>query len=148
MIERFEKLTTGVSQIYKSIQKIKKDKMRTLELKGTHVTCIHYLSLYPDGLAAADLCRLCQEDKAGVSRILSELEQHGFIRYDLPQEQKKYRARATLTKVGREYADKVNALILGAIEEVSRGITEEEREIFYRVLFLISDNLAHLCTQA
>ena len=147
MIDRFEKLTAGVSRIYKSIQKIKKEQMQTLELKGTHVMCIHYLSLHADGLSAAELCRLCQEDKAGISRILAALEQSGFIHYDLSGEQKKYRAKATLTSVGKDYAEKVNALILKAIADVSQGITEEEREVFYRVLFLIADNLARICAQ-
>lgn len=147
MFERFEKLTAGVSQIYKNIQKIKKTRMESLDLKGLHVMCIHYLSLNPDGLTATDLCGLCREDKAGISRSLSKLEQHDLIRYELADDQKKYRAKACLTKTGREYAERVNALILNAITEVSQGITDEERETFYHILFLISDNLARLCGQ-
>ena len=49
MIDRFENLTAGVTRIYKSIQKIKRHRMDSLGLKGTHVMCLHYLSvkLYP-----------------------------------------------------------------------------------------------------
>lgn len=147
MIERFEKLTTGIGQIYKSIQKIKKHEMNSMGLKGTHVMCIHYLNLHPDGLTAADLCSLTKEDKAGISRILSDLEKQGFLAYDLPQTGKKYRAKACLTSEGKEYAKKVTNLILQATLEGGNGITEEEREIFYRILFLISDNLNRVCTE-
>ena len=81
MIERFEQLTLGVSRIYKNIQKIKKQSMESFGLKSTHVMCLHYLSLYPDGLSAAELCRKCEENKAGISRILTDLEHRSLIQY-------------------------------------------------------------------
>ena len=58
MIERFEKLTSGITQVYKSIQRIKKHRMDSLGLKGSHVMCIYYLSKNPEGLTAADLCSI------------------------------------------------------------------------------------------
>lgn len=150
MIDRFEKLTTGVSQIYKSIQRIKKHKMSSLGLKGTHVMCIYYLNQYPDGLTASDLCDKCKEDKAGISRILSDLESSGYIIYNKKNtlnDKKKYRAKAILTEQGRESALKVNELILNATFIGGMGLTDEERNIFYHVLFKISDNLANLCAE-
>ena len=145
MIDRFEKLTNGISQIYKSIQKIKKEKMNALGLKGTHVMCIYYLNSNPEGLTAADLCHLCQEDKAAVSRILSDLEANGFICYDRPQDGKKYRAKAFLTEKGRNSASKIYEQIIHAVSDASKDISDNEREIFYRVLFLIADNLNQIC---
>ena len=53
MDDRFEKLTTNVAQIHKSIQKIKKIYMQSQGLKSTHVMCLYYLSDHPDGLTAA-----------------------------------------------------------------------------------------------
>ena len=44
MDDRFEKLTTNVAQIHKSIQKIKKIYMQSQGLKSTHVMCLYYLS--------------------------------------------------------------------------------------------------------
>lgn len=147
MIHRFENLTTGVSQIYKSIQRIKKHEMSSFGLKGTHVMCLHFLNSHPDGLTAASLCNLCKEDKAGISRIMSDLEERGFINYAQSQDKKKYRAKAYLTSSGKEQALKVNDLILRATIEGGKGISDEEREIFYRVLFLISDNLVQVCNE-
>lgn len=144
MIEGFEKLTIGVSRIYKSIQKIKKTRMSSLGLKGTHVMCIYYLNQNPEGLTGAELCTLCREDKSGISRILAELEKMNFISYRLAQGKKKYRTRALLTDAGKAYAKKVTGLISHASEAGGRGLTEKEREIFYRVLFRIADNLEQL----
>lgn len=145
MIQRFEKLTAGVTQIYKSIRFIKKHNMHPLGLKGTHVMCIYYLQTNPQGLTAAELCRLCYEDKAGISRILAVLEKHHYIFYPAPREGKKYRAKAFLTPEGAQYAETVRSLILHFTEQVSAGITEEERETFYRVLAVIADNLSSIC---
>lgn len=147
MIHRFEQLTTGVSQIYKSIRRIKKLEMRSLGLKGTHVMCLYFLHSHSDGLTAADLCTLCKENKAGISRILADLEAQGFIRYAHPQEKKKYRSKAVLTETGRKQAKKVNRLILNAVLKGGQDITSKERDIFYRVLNLISDNLENFCEE-
>ncbi len=148
MIDGFEKLTTGVTQIYKSIQKIKRDRMDSLGLKGTHVMCLYYLSEYPDGLTAADLCSKCKEDKAGISRILSDLERVGLIAYlsdNSSKDSKRYRAKAHLTEQGKKYAKKVTGLIIHATSAGGLGITEEERDIFYRTLFKIAENLNQAC---
>ena len=104
MIDRFENLTAGVTRIYKSIQKIKRHRMDSLGLKGTHVMCLHYLSEYPDGLTAADLCGKCHEDKGGISRILSDLEKAGLITYlsgNASKDAKRYRAKAVHTEQGQ-----------------------------------------------
>ena len=120
--------------------------MHGLGLKGSHVMCIYYLSRHKEGLTAADLCEICKEDKAGISRILSDLEHNNFIFYESPGD-RKYRAKAKLTEDGMKYAGIVNNMILEATEEGGIGITEEEREVFYRVLFLIAGNLDRLCAE-
>ncbi len=148
MIDRFEKLTAGVTRIYKSIQKIKRHRMDSLGLKGTHVMCLHYLSGHPDGLTAADLCSICREDKEGISRILSDLEKTGLITYlsdNMAKDTKKYRAKAVLTESGHTCAKKVTSLIMHATIAGGLGITPEERDIFYRILFKIAENLEKVC---
>lgn len=147
MIQRFEKFTTGITRIYKSIQKIKKYKMSALGLKGTHVMCLHYLSRHPEGLTAARLCQFCSEDKAGISRILADLEQKNLIRYEQEENRKKYRAKALLTKDGLNESRKLTKLILRAVEAGGKGLSEKELEIFYHALSLIADNLEQTCSE-
>lgn len=141
MLQRFEDLTTGVTKIYKTIQKIKKCKMSSFGLKGTQVMCIYFLTQHPEGLTATDLCGMCLEDKAGMSRILSDLEKEGLIYYDAPQQGKRYRTRILLTDVGKSTASEISALILHAVEAGGQGLDDTEREVFYRTLFQIADNL-------
>lgn len=141
MTDRFEKLTTGISRIYKNIQKIKKHEMNTLGLKGTHVMCIYYLANNPEGLTATDLCTKCNEDKAAISRILSELVSLDFLTYDNVTVGKKYRTKAVLTEKGKDYAEHIRDLILHFTELTGKGITNEERDIFYRVLSIIADHI-------
>ena len=52
-MERFQMLSAGVSRIYKQMQRLKKEYMDGLGMKGTHVMCLHYLNQYPGGLTAA-----------------------------------------------------------------------------------------------
>lgn len=144
MDDRFEKLTTNVAQIHKSIQKIKKIYMQSQGLKSTHVMCLYYLSDHPDGLTAAGLCELCKEDKAGISRILNDLESRNFIAYEATGATHRYRSRAHLTDAGMACAREMRSFISHALEEASKDIAEPQRKIFYKTLFTIADNLEHL----
>lgn len=144
MIDRFEKLTANVSRIYKKIQKIKKEEMHLFGLKGTHAMCMHYLYSVSDGLTATDLCIKCNEDKAAISRILSELESIGFISYLSSAEGKKYRAKAVLTEKGKPYAEGIRKTILQITELSGKGISDEDRETFYRVLSIIANNIDNI----
>lgn len=148
MTDRFENLTYGISSIYKSLQRIKRHKMNSIGLKGTHVMCIYFLNLYHNGLTASDLCEKCKEDKAGISRILAELYENDFIYYeDNNSEKKKYRAKILLTEKGLKSAKELNQMILESTDKAGTGLTDEERQIFYKALFIIADNLNNLCEQ-
>lgn len=147
MIQRFEKFTTGITRIYKSIRKIKKYKMSALGLKGTHVMCLHYLSRHPEGLTATALCQLCSEDKAGISRILADLKQKNLIRYEQEENRKKYRTKAVLTKDGLDESRKLTKLILRAVEAGGKGLAQKDLDTFYRALSVIADNLEHACLE-
>lgn len=144
-LERFEKLTNGVNRVYKNILKIKKSRMDSIGLKGTHVMCLHYLSISEDGLTATQLCERCYEDKAGISRILSELEEKELIFFEQNHVGKRYRTKACLSEKGRETAKSVAGFIEEATKAAGKGISDEERKIFYKVLNRIADNLTDVC---
>lgn len=147
MTDSFEQLTSGVTRIYKRIRKIKRLHMDPIGLKGTHVMCIHYLYTHPEGLTGTELCRKCREDKAGISRILSDLEDAGMIYYQDTENGKKYRAKALLTKEGVSYGTKINTYIARAVVAGGNGLNASDTEVFYRVLFTIADNLEELCSR-
>ena len=83
MMERFETFTLLISQISRSIRKIKTEEMAEFKLKSPHVSCLYYL--YKEKtLTAKELCDICDEDKAAISRSLLYLEKEkGFHKNNL-----------------------------------------------------------------
>lgn len=138
MIQRFDAFVSGITACYKYIQRIKSMEMTEFGLKGTHVMCLYYLRRNPAGLTAAQLCGLCAEDKAAISRTVSELRSRGYI---TTLSEKAYRAMLTLTTAGQELARKFDQLIEGWVTAGGDGLTDEERVDFYKSLFAIAENL-------
>ncbi len=140
MLDRFESFVTGINTCYKSIRKIKSKEMDKFGpgLKGTHVMCIFFLHMNPQGLTAANLSKLCSEDKAAISRAVSTLREMGYVE----GEESRYRHILHLTSEGEELAEKIDGLILSWVISSGEGLTEEEREIFHRALGKIAANLA------
>ena len=138
MINRFELFATTITQIYKNLHRIKMQEMSGFELRGTYVMCIFELNRNPEGLTITQLSQLCGEDKAAISRTISELVKRGLV---TGNNDKKYRAPLVLTKEGQETAAKIDALASTAVAAGSNGLTPEEVKIFYKALTTISDNL-------
>ena len=138
MFQRFDAFVSGITSCYKYIQRIKSLEMTEFGLKGTHVMCLYYLRQNPAGLTASQLCGLCAEDKAAISRTVSELKSRGYI---TTLSEKAYRAMLTLTTAGQEVARKFDHLIEGWVSAGGAGLTDEERFGFYKTLASISENL-------
>ena len=138
MIQRFDAFVSGITSCYKYIQRIKSMEMTEFGLKGTHVMCLYYLRQNPGGLTASQLCGLCAEDKAAISRTVSELRSQGYI---TTLSQKAYRAMLTLTNAGQELARKFDSLIEDWVTIGGSGLSDEERSDFYKVLSTIAENL-------
>ena len=138
MIQRFDAFVSGITACYKYIQRIKSMEMTEFGLKGTHVMCLYYLRQNPAGLTASQLCGLCAEDKAAISRTVSELRSRGYI---TTLSEKAYRAMLTLTAAGQELARKFDQLIEGWVTAGGDGLTDEERVDFYKSLSAIAENL-------
>ena len=78
MISRYEQFTALISSIDRAIQKIERDEMVKLGYKGAYAQYLAAMKRYPEGLTAAQLCYICDRDKAAVSRSVGELEAHGL----------------------------------------------------------------------
>ena len=140
MKQRFETFVTAITQINRSIQRLKTSEMADFGLKGTHVMCLFQLQQHEEGLTSVQLAQFCDEDKAAISRTVSELRQRGLV--DVPEGSgRRYRVQITLTPQGREIAHKMDPKIIGAVDAAAQGYTPQEREIFYRVLLKIAENL-------
>lgn len=137
MLQRFETFVTGITTCYKCIQRIKSMEMTEFGLKGAHVMCLFFLHHNPEGLTAAQLCQLCEEDKAAISRTVALLQEKGYVEAS----DRRYRAALHLTEDGQAIARRIDCLIARWVELGSTGVPEEDRAAFYRALEIIAGNL-------
>ena len=145
MIGRFEVFTLALSEMTSSWNKIATEELKPYGLKGS---CIIYLiALYkmPDGLTAANLCEMCNRDKAEVSRAIKSLELKGFVARKNTTVSG-YRANITLTEEGRKITSELRERIKLLVEDGGMGLSEEQREIFYEALAKISCNLKSMAS--
>ena len=79
MVDRFAQFTGAVLELHRCINRIKEAEMAEWGLRGSHVMCLYYLGRYEEGLTAAQLTALCKEDKAAVSRTVSQLAERAVM---------------------------------------------------------------------
>lgn len=143
MQERFVMFTTLIANISRSIFRMKSEVMSEFDLRSSHVSCLYYLH---HGMAksSAELCRVCDEDKANVSRAVKELEERGMI---VRQRDSRGRrsGRLAITDEGREIAIFITEQIENILAVLDGAATEEERRIMYKALSGISTRLSALC---
>lgn len=143
MQERYRLFTTLITNINRSIKRIKTEEMAEFELKSVHLSCLYYL--HKEGsLTAKELCRVCEEDKANISRCVELLEENGYIK-PRPKDTKRYKTPLELTEKGHSAAEVIDAKVDRILEEASSGLSDSDRDILYRSLGLISENLQKIC---
>lgn len=143
MDKRFQNFTVLVTKLNRSIHKIKTEEMAEFGLKSPHVSCLYYLFKF-GALTAKELCDVCAEDKAAISRSIDFLEQEGYIVCN-DVAKKRYRSYLQLTQKGVEVGSHIAQKIENIVEQASSGISEQDREILYQSLFAICDNLEKIC---
>ena len=146
MEQRFETFTVLINRISRNIRKIKNQEMADYELRSAHVSCLYYLYT-EEGLTATALCERCEEDKATISRSLEYLVEKGFLTSP-SRTAKRYKSPLILTEKGREVGKKIADKINGVLDEISVGLTEEERVALYRSLSIVSDSLDAIANKA
>lgn len=146
MPNRFETFTSEITTVYRCVHKIKSAEMMEFGLKGGQTMCLFYLYRHSDGLTAAELGVLCDEDKASVSRTIADLENLNFINCQQSGNKKRYRAKLFLTPKGHDVAVSINQRVESAVNFGGKGLSDEERRVFYDVLHRISDNLLSYCS--
>jgi DNA-binding MarR family transcriptional regulator len=143
MQERFQTFTILIARLNRCIRKIKTEEMAELDLKSPHVSCLYYL-YKADSLTSKELCDICEEDKANISRSIEFLEKNGYI-VSRSKTEKRYKSPLVLTEKGRETGAHIVRKIDAVLESVGEGVPEDQREIMYRSLSVICDNLQKIC---
>ena len=146
MIERFEQFVSYISMIHRDIQRIEREEMEKLGLKGAYAQYLVAMHRYPEGITAADLCEVCDKDKAAVSRAVAEMEKHGLLS-KLCNHDNQYRALLRLTERGKHAAEYVCRKAISAVQIAAEEIDDETRKIMYRCLRSVSSRVQLICKE-
>lgn len=120
--------------------------MAEYNLKSTHVSCLYYL-YKEESLTAKEICDRCEEDKAAISRAIDYLEKKDYLECE-KSNGKRYKSHLTLTEKGKKIGEKISIKIDRILEQVSVGLTEDERGDFYKSLSIINDSLDALANRS
>jgi DNA-binding MarR family transcriptional regulator len=127
--------------------------MAEYNLKSPHVSCLYYLYKRP-GMTAAELCELCEEDKAAASRSILYLEKNGYLSREGIGSRgatrgggRHYRVPLMLTEQGSDVAARIVERIDRVLEAVAEGVSAEDRATMYRTLEQINRNLRTICEE-
>lgn len=143
MLNRFERFSLAISEIDRCWHKLAADEMAKYDLNSPHAVYLNALYRNEEGITSAKLAELCCKNKADVSRMVSILEQKGLVtRENIGSN--RYRALIKLTEEGKKAAMHVQERAALAVELAGAGLSDEQREIFYNALELITSNLQTL----
>ena len=144
MLTRFSKFSFSISEIDRCWHKLAAEEMAKYDLNSAHAVYLNTLyNSARDGITAAQLGELCGKNKADVSRMVSIMENKGLVK-KVAVGSNMYRAKLMLTDEGRIAAEHVRERAALAVELAGSGLSEEERETFYRALEQITVNLQKL----
>lgn len=143
MLNRFARFSLAISEIDRCWHKLAAEEMAKYELNSPHAVYLTTLYNFDDGITAAKLGELCGKNKADVSRMVGILETKGLVRKEAVGGNL-YRAKLLLTEEGKQAAEHVQRRAALAVELAGSGMTEDDREVFYRCLERIAANLQTL----
>ena len=143
MLSRFQQFSYVISEINRHIQKIERDKMIKYGCKGAFAQYLVTLLNHPEGLTAAQLCKLCDKDKAAVSRIVTEMQEKGLV-YRSSESSRAYNALIFLTDEGRNASEHVCMKARAAVKAVGSDMSDNDRQVLYSLLDTIAAKLQKL----
>lgn len=143
-MDLFHTFTVEIMEIHRSIQRIKTEEMKEFGLKGLHVSCLYYIYNQREGITLKELCELCGEDKAAVSRSLTSLKKDGYV-VNENEEGKRYKYILKLTEKGEATGAQIYEKISRVLSEIRADLDPEEERIFYKNLIMIAENMERIC---
>ncbi len=146
MLERFARFSLAIAEIDRCWHKLATEEMANYDLNSPHAVYLTTLYQFEEGITAAKLGELCCKNKADVSRMVSIMEKKGLVRKEAIGDSL-YRAKLLLTEEGRLAAEHVRSRAAVAVELAGAGMSDSERELFYRCLEQIAANLKTLCKE-
>lgn len=96
------------------------------------------------GMTQADLCKELGMDKSTVAKALIPLEKNGFVSKTVnPDDARSY--LVTLTQKSTKMIPKTLEIVSSWTKDVTSGMTEAERELFYKLLHKVAQRAVVIC---
>ena len=143
MVNRFERFSLLLFEIFSYWHKLTAEEMKKYGLKGAHSIYLLTMLRYPDGITATQICEYCVKDKADVSRMMTLLEKKGLVKKE-GIHQNLYNGVFKLTEEGRKAALFVSQRASLAVDIAGKDLTDEQRKVLYEALEQIASNLRKL----
>ena len=143
MVDRFERFSLAISEISRHWHKLASGEMKRYGLRGAHAIYLLAMLRYPEGISAPKLCELCCKDKSDVSRMLSIMEEKGYVTKE-ESGGSLYRGLFKLTDAGHTVAQEVCGRASLAVALAGGDLATEKREVLYEALESIAANLRKL----
>lgn len=141
--DRFLTFYRGISGIVRDIKRKEMSYMRGCGLRSVHLRCLIRIRASEGGLGAVEISRDCEMDKALISRTLRELCDGGFLE-SRPRGRGTYKRVFLLTEKSERIMADFDRDISEYVAAARGGISNEELEIFYKVLFMLGRNISDI----
>ena len=143
MLDRFERFSFAVAEIYRCWHKLAAEELAKYDLNSAHAVYLCTLYNNANGITSTKLGEITGKNKADVSRMVAILEKKGMLEKESVGGNM-YRALLKLTDQGKEAARHVRERAAIAVELAGAGLSDSDRTIFYQSLGQITTNLQTL----
>ncbi len=141
--QSYEQFTFLITNINRCIKKIKLEEMKALDLKSVNLTCMYHLNK-KGALTPKQLCELCGEDKANISRSIEYLKIKGYVETER-QPEKRYKSLLKLTPKGKEIWECVSKRVKEFTRAGGVQMSDQDKKSMYKGLETINENLKKIC---
>lgn len=139
-------VNTMLFRLTQHIREAQDPVMKTLGLTHGQPRVLRYVS-QNEGCMQADVARYYHIKASTVSQIVDDLERNGFLR-KRQAENCRRSASLSLTDKGKQCYEKLNTAQLGLQDKMLTGFSEEEKELFRKMIEQATENLKEVCDEA
>ena len=135
IIKGYMRLSVILSALQKNLERVKTDRVQSLNLKNSEVFLVYMLHDNSDGLTAEQLSHACNLDRSLISRNLQSLKEKGMIVCPSAIEGKRsYASKLYLTEKGKQVGDAICDYEKVIQAYLNEGISRADLEIMYATL--------------
>lgn len=118
-----------------------------IRLSPEQVSMLHALSKLEEEVIQQDLAEMIGKDKSAILRLIDTLEEKGLVRRVASQDDRR-KNYLMVTKLGLRAIDHYMSIVSIIMDELQRGLSLEEVEIFHKVINSIWSNAVTLNEQS